>query len=99
MYDDACPGRFRIEGSVRLSGATRHKKKNYGTLPYDTRCSSELLVYNMEHHAALGHALSAFGATSTNLRQVAFPEVPTIMISRGKPQKGFPWGDLASEAA
>lgn len=51
------------------------------------------------HQAALGHALSAFGATSHALSEVRLPDVPTIMISRGRAEKGFPWGSPAAEAA
>ena len=51
-----------------------------------------------QHQTALGHMLSAFGATSSVLAEAWFPDVPTIMISRGQPQKGFPWGDSISEA-
>ena len=56
-------------------------------------------VLSDRHQNTLGHMLGAFGETRQRLENVRFPDVPTIMISRGLPQKGFPWGDAASEAA
>ena len=51
------------------------------------------------HQAALGHALSLFDITSSTLGEARLPDVPTIMISRGLPEKGFPWGSAAAETA
>ncbi|MGI9295321.1 MAG: alpha/beta fold hydrolase [Pseudomonadales bacterium] len=52
-----------------------------------------------QHQVALGYMLSAFGTTCRTLSNTQFPDVPTIMISRGRPQKGFPWGNSTAEAA
>lgn len=51
------------------------------------------------HQAALGHMLLSFGATLKLLSEIRFPDVPTVMISRGRPQGRFPWGDTSSESA
>lgn len=51
------------------------------------------------HQASLRQMLSSFGATIGFLSDISLPDVPTIMISRGEPQKGFPWGDRSSESA
>ena len=56
-------------------------------------------ILTERHQLAVGGFLSVFGATSRTVAEHRLPQVPTIMISRGRPQKGFPWGDAESEAA
>ena len=51
-----------------------------------------------KHQQALGHALTSFGQTSRALRHAKLPHVPTVVISRGKQEKGFPWGSATAEA-
>ena len=41
--------------------------------------------------------LSAFGTTGRALADAHLPDIPTIVISRGQPERGFPWGDPDSE--
>lgn len=51
------------------------------------------------HQVAQRQMLAAFAMTSSSIGETIFPDVPTIMISRGRPQSGFPWGSDASETA